>query len=367
MVNRRLLLGSTLLLALLSGCSDAPGEHGGVNAGGMAPVAGTSNVGGSSAPSAGGGGTAAAPGAAGAGTSSTAAGAGGAGGLAGQSSGGGKAGASGTAGTSGGTAGADGGMAGANGGAAGANGGAAGASGGSAGGSGSTSPKIFYASDSTVRHYESNDAMQQGVGQRLPEFFANNVSVANYARGGRAISSFLNEGIWGNILKAVRPGDYVLIQFGINDRGDVPDKEVFKNYLRTYVADARQREAIPVFVTPTPRLQYDGEGVFTNAFTKYCEAKLEVGAELGVTVIDLQSKGRNFYTEIGPSEVESKMMIDSLHLRVLGAYHMARLVAEGIAESKLSPLNTYVLGGRLDSKLTPVATGWSPRAGYSHF
>jgi lysophospholipase L1-like esterase len=166
-------------------------------------------------------------------------------------------------------------------------------------------------------------------------------------------------------LSGTQPGDVILIQFGINDRGDVPDKEDFKNYLRRYTREARAKQAIPVFVTPTPRFQHKN-GVFTNAFVKYCDAKFEVGKEMGVTVIDLQKKGLNFYTEIGPERVSKEMMRDTLHPIKDGAYHLARLLAEGISESNLVPLRDYVISEKLDSNTPQMTDGWNPRSGYTH-
>jgi hypothetical protein len=61
------------------------------------------------------------------------------------------------------------------------------------------------------------------------------------------------------------------------------------------------------------------------------------------------------------------MMIDTLHLKVLGAYHMARLLAEGISESDLAPLRNYVIEDNLDPNRTPATDGWNPRKGYSHY
>ena len=226
-------------------------------------------------------------------------------------------------------------------------------------------PTIWYASDSTVRHYKKSASNQQGVGQRLPEFLIKDVSIANYAKGGRAITSFKSDGFWGDIISNVRSGDVILIQFGINDRGDVPDIEVFKEYLRQYVKDARAKNAVPVFVTPTPRNQHKN-GVYTNAFTKYCDAKAEVAKELNVTLLDLQTKGREFYTEIGVNEVTNVMMKDALHLLKPGAYHMARLLAESIAESPLYPLRNKVITENLEVDRKPEVDGWKPRAVYTH-
>ena len=43
------------------------------------------------------------------------------------------------------------------------------------------------------------------------------ITIENAARGGRLSKSYITEGLWGKILKKIRPGDFVIIQFGHND------------------------------------------------------------------------------------------------------------------------------------------------------
>lgn len=220
-----------------------------------------------------------------------------------------------------------------------------------------TSPTIFLASDSTVRTYPKSASLQQGWGQRLGEFLTENVKIENRALGGRAIVQFYTESrSFPQIMKDIKPGDYVFIAFGINDRGDVPDQNVFRDYLTKYISETRAKQGIPVIVTPTPRQQHEN-GVFTNAFTKYCESDFIVGEATGTPVIDLQSKGLKFFTQIGPDRVKSEMMIDALHYKQLGAYHMARLVAEGLSETTL-PLAKSVIQSNLDPARVPTKDGW---------
>jgi len=49
-----------------------------------------------------------------------------------------------------------------------------------------------------------------------------------------------------------------------------------------------------------------------------------------------------------------------------GAFHLARLLAEGIYESNLVPLKNYVITERLDSSHPQTVDGWNPRVGYKH-
>jgi rhamnogalacturonan acetylesterase len=45
------------------------------------------------------------------------------------------------------------------------------------------------------------------------------INIANRARAGRSSRTFLKEGLWDKVLADLKPGDFVLIQFGHNDGG----------------------------------------------------------------------------------------------------------------------------------------------------
>ena len=59
---------------------------------------------------------------------------------------------------------------------------------------------------------------ERGWGQLLPIYFNDNVKVVNYAMNGRSSKSFIDEGRWKKAVAALKPGDYVIIQFGHDDK-----------------------------------------------------------------------------------------------------------------------------------------------------
>lgn len=210
-------------------------------------------------------------------------------------------------------------------------------------------PTVYLAGDSTVQTYAESQAPQQGWGQRLAEFFTDDVVIVNKAIGGRSSKSYVDEGRLDEIVKSLKVGDYLLAQWGINDRYKSDEARytdpatTFRTYLKMYIDGAREKDAIPVLITPTPRLDYSN-GEFKNGFPDYCAAIKEVGAQTNTTVIDLQTKGLDYYTDIGIDQVKAKIVLngsDVLHFAQEGAYQMARLVAEGVKESGL-PISQYV-------------------------
>jgi lysophospholipase L1-like esterase len=51
----------------------------------------------------------------------------------------------------------------------------------------------------------------------------NKIEIRNHAKGGRSSRTFLTEGRWDSIMKTIKKGDYVLMQFGHNDGGELAD------------------------------------------------------------------------------------------------------------------------------------------------
>ena len=207
-------------------------------------------------------------------------------------------------------------------------------------------PTVYLAGDSTVQTYGAAQAPQQGWGQRIQEFFTDDVVFLNRSIGGRSSKSFIDEGRLDGIVADLQRGDYLFAQWGINDRyrSDplrfTDPSTTFKQYLQLYIDAARSKDAIPVLVTPTPRLDFSN-GAFQNGFAEYCAAIHELGAATNTIVIDLQTRGLAYYTSIGLAQVEASISLDVLHFKEEGAFQMARLVSEGVAESVL-PIGLFV-------------------------
>ena len=90
-------------------------------------------------------------------------------------------------------------------------------------------PSIFIAGDSTAA-----DGIPDAIGWGRPfrAFFdPAKINVVNGARGGRSSRTFVTEGLWDRLLADVKPGDYVLIQFGHNDGGDINGETIARGSL----------------------------------------------------------------------------------------------------------------------------------------
>jgi rhamnogalacturonan acetylesterase len=74
-------------------------------------------------------------------------------------------------------------------------------------------PKLLICSDSTTANYTSG--VLQGWGFYVGEYLS--VPVVNLAKNGRSTRSFIREGLWAELLKRTRPGDWVVVEMGHND------------------------------------------------------------------------------------------------------------------------------------------------------
>ncbi|MEO7797958.1 MAG: GDSL-type esterase/lipase family protein [Opitutaceae bacterium] len=75
---------------------------------------------------------------------------------------------------------------------------------------------------------------------------------------GRSTKSFINEGRWEAIVRELKPGDFVIIQFGHNDekiedpaRGTDP-ATTFRDNLQRFIRETRAKNATPILATPVP-------------------------------------------------------------------------------------------------------------------
>jgi len=223
-------------------------------------------------------------------------------------------------------------------------------------------PTIYLAGDSTVQSFDDYWKPEAGWGQMFGHFFTGDVRISNHAIGGRSSKTFLTEGRLQSIIEEIRPGDYLMIQFGHNDATiSVPDRYTtipeYKDYLKVYVNDARKVGAEPILVTPVGRRIFDeAAGTFQMSFPEYVRGMKEVAEELDVLLIDLNALSLDYYNEIGLEATRSVFLhvepgiyeafpdgkADDTHFQEFGAMHMARLVAGAVQQLPL-PISKYVI------------------------
>jgi lysophospholipase L1-like esterase len=164
---------------------------------------------------------------------------------------------------------------------------------------------IHVAGDSTSAPKLVHKRPETGWGEQLAQHFeVDRVRVTNHARNGRSTRSFVAEGRWEALLREVRPGDYVFIQFGHNDAAENrPDRytppEQYRALLTQFVQDVYEREAHPVLFTSVARRRFSLEGQFYDAHGVYPEIVREVARDTQTPLIDHHVSSVMLMRELG--------------------------------------------------------------------
>jgi lysophospholipase L1-like esterase len=199
-------------------------------------------------------------------------------------------------------------------------------------------PTIYLLGDSTVCDQPREPF--NSWGQMLPRFFKPDVAIANHAESGESLRSSLAARRLDKVLTTMKPGDYLIIQYGHNDekeRGEgVGAFTTYKADLKQFVDQARKRGAVPVLVTPMHRRTFGQDGTIINSHGDYPEAVRQVASEENVPLIDLHAMSKLFYEALGPekSSVAFKSG-DATHHNNYGSYELAKCIIEGMRATKL--------------------------------
>ena len=163
--------------------------------------------------------------------------------------------------------------------------------------------KILLAGDSTVAACPTYEYPMSGWGPFLAHEAYWWGAVHNYARGGASTESFREDGLWHQLLDQTVQNDLVLIQFGHNDqkREHLAAATGYTDNLRRMVAEVRAKGAIPVLCTPVERRNFVQDH-FEPTLGDYPNAVRRLGADLGVSVIDLNDWTRALYTKLGKED-----------------------------------------------------------------
>ncbi len=220
---------------------------------------------------------------------------------------------------------------------------------------------VYLIGDSTVSAYKHKFAPKMGWGQKISMFFYDQVIVHNAAVPGRSSKSFYEEGKFEKVKKRLGRGDYLFIQFGHNDAKRKDSKRYtdphtdYKIYLNKYIAEAREKGAVPILVTPVERRNFSSDGILIDTHGDYPAAMKQLAVEEDVPLIDLNAKSKQLFNKLGPNNTKQLFLWvepnkyhhfpngkrDNTHLQELGATKIASLVVKEI-EGLNIPLEEYV-------------------------
>ena len=231
---------------------------------------------------------------------------------------------------------------------------------------------IFMIGDSTMANKPlEGDNQERGWGQVLGGFFSEEIVIDNHAKNGRSSKSFIDEGRWDVVLRKMKPGDYVFIQFGHNDEKANPDRHTdpgttFDANLKRFVSETRAKGGIPVLFNSIVRRNFrvnenavaeddyrkikltelpEGD-VLIDTHGEYLNSPRNVAKEMDVPFVDMNKLTHDLVQGMGP-EASKKLYMwipankfascpqgrqDNTHLSVYGARTITRMTVEAIAE-----------------------------------
>lgn len=248
---------------------------------------------------------------------------------------------------------------------------------------------IFMIGDSTMANKPlDKENQERGWGQMLPLYFEGPVKIDNHAVNGRSSKSFIGEHRWDSVMAKIRPGDFVIIQFGHNDekiksadRYTEPGGSFDANLLR-FVTDTRSKGATPILMNSIVRRNFPAnvsavhvdtddnppaavgpvanktgeEGVIlVDTHGQYLVSPRRVAEQTGTVFIDMNKLTHKLVQELGPTlskqlfmwippqtyEFCPKGKVDNTHLNVLGGIIVARLAADALA-ANVPELRQYI-------------------------
>lgn len=246
---------------------------------------------------------------------------------------------------------------------------------------------VFMIGDSTMANKPlDKENQERGWGQMLPIYFEGAIKVDNHAVNGRSSKSFINEGRWEKVREQIRPGDYVIIQFGHNDEKiKSPDRytipgSTFDENLKKFVNETREKGGTPILMNSIVRRNFPANGIaaaqtddrqktwkkglenypaegdtLMDTHGDYRFAPRNVAEEMGVVFIDMNtlthelvqglgkesSKALYMWMPVGKYEFAPNGRIDNTHLTVYGGIVVSRLAVNAIAE-KVPELRPYI-------------------------
>lgn len=246
---------------------------------------------------------------------------------------------------------------------------------------------VFMIGDSTMANKPlDKENQERGWGQMLPIYFEGAIKIDNHAVNGRSSKSFIDEGRWEKVREQIRPGDYVIIQFGHNDEKiKSPDRytipgSTFDENLKKFVNETREKGGTPILMNSIVRRNFPANGIaaaqtddrqktwkkglenypaegdtLMDTHGDYRFAPRNVAEEMGVVFIDMNtlthelvqglgkesSKALYMWMPVGKYEFAPNGRIDNTHLTVYGGIVVSHLAVNAIAE-KVPELRPYI-------------------------
>ncbi|MCF0243632.1 MAG: rhamnogalacturonan acetylesterase [Bacteroidaceae bacterium] len=254
---------------------------------------------------------------------------------------------------------------------------------------------MFMIGDSTMANKDTTKGPERGWGMMVQDLFdETKLVVDNHAVNGRSSKSFIDEGRWQKVLDKIKPGDYVVIQFGHNDEKPQADRHTdpgstFDANIKKFIVETREKGGKPIVMNCVVRRNFykqvpkndddealrnttaigdqtaknkdkeEGDTLYdTHGYYRY--APREVALEMGAPFVDAnklthqleqalgkeRSKKIHMWYAAGEIPEIPKGRQDNTHYNIDGARAVARLLVDGMCK-EIPQLYRFMKGGRM--------------------
>jgi len=231
-------------------------------------------------------------------------------------------------------------------------------------------PSLFLIGDSTVRNGQGRgDGGQWGWGDFLaPYFDTNRLNVVNRALGGTSSRTFYRDQ-WPRVAALLKPGDFLILQFGHNDASAINDTNRARGTLKgtgaeartitnlitkkvetvhTYgwyeqqlIAEARAKGATPMVCSLIPRNNWKNGRAARN-LNDYAGWAGQVAAAEHAPFLDLNEIAARQYDALGQAAVQPLFIAGAgPHTSLAGAQTNAACVVAALKGLKENPLAKF--------------------------
>ena len=121
---------------------------------------------------------------------------------------------------------------------------------------------MFMIGDSTMANKDTTKGPERGWGMMVQSMFdETKLIVDNHAVNGRSSKSFIDEGRWQTVLDKIKPGDFVVIQFGHNDEKPAIERHTdpgstFDANIRKFIVETRAKGGKPIVLNSCVRRNF---------------------------------------------------------------------------------------------------------------
>lgn len=229
--------------------------------------------------------------------------------------------------------------------------------------------RVHTIGDSTMSDYQPAATPKRGWGMYLQAFFnTDSVTVNNRGKSGASTRTFYQTpNLWPSVKQQMKAGDYLIIQFAHNDekckgedvyvqnaklraegkdtltdmRGTEPNT-TYKEFLRTYIREARSMGVTPILMSPICRAYFQKDGTINDEgrhklveSKDYVKAMREVAEEMLVPFLNMTARSQELYEQQGKDFCMTHYFScgDKTHTSAEGGQAIAALAYELISQS----------------------------------